>query len=141
MIFIPALKKDIQYLYWILIIILLITTVFFLLFNHALQQGSREPMAFDSKAWIEEADLEKRFKYKRRRMREDLTKNHLHVGMEQEEVLELLGDPEKKRKWEVDDTRFRYELGFFSWVGLDTYSLYIEFDDQNVVSDIYVNES
>lgn len=58
-------------------------------------------------------------------MADDLRKNVLHLGITDQEVAALLGEPDQRSR-----TQWRYNLGACSGLGIDYDLLYLTFDAQ-----------
>jgi hypothetical protein len=90
-------------------------------------------VAFDRAVWI-------RFRNNddpdnpRAQMVSDLLRNHLHQGMSQSEVIELLGEPEEK----PNRNHYEYVLGMWSGFRVDYDVLEVDFDSAGRVSLIRV---
>lgn len=132
-------KKSIEVLSKSIIILISIYSTFYLLFILTIYIRHC-PIPFESESWIAEREISSRYRYYRNKMRSDLVGNHLYEGMTKSEVKSLLGEPAKKYRWEVDDPRFKYEIGHISMFGLDQYALFVEFDDSDQITEFYIAE-
>jgi hypothetical protein len=65
-------------------------------------------------------------------MMNDLRKKYKLVGMTKDEIIDLLGDP-----GDTASSEFRYYLGY-SKTGINTGTLIITFNDNNIVTEIRV---
>ena len=83
-------------------------------------------MDFDSEKWKNWVETESTLSL-RWDMRKDLVKNHKLIGLTVPEIIDLLGEPEKK-----SDSEFRYYLGMAK-KGIDTGSLIITIEDGKVI--------
>ena len=87
---------------------------------------------FDSEKWKNWTETEKKMSV-RWDMMNSLRKNHELKGKSKAEIIELLGNPDEGKS----KLNFRYYLGMAKH-GIDTGSLVIKFDQNDLVSDFYV---
>jgi outer membrane protein assembly factor BamE (lipoprotein component of BamABCDE complex) len=94
--------------------------------------GKIEHTEFNSEKW-KNSDLNtERDMSLRWDMMNSLRKNYDLIGMKKSEIIELLGQPTS-----VINNQFHYYLGF-SKTGINTGTLYVTFDNKEVVSKIRV---
>lgn len=107
------------------LVVLIALTFFFL-------RGKITHEKFDSNLWkTANLNLEENMTL-RWDMMNDLRKKYKLVGMTKNEIIDLLGDPGG-----TESSEFRYYLGY-SKTGINTGTLIITFNDNNIVTEIRV---
>ncbi len=68
-------------------------------------------------------------------MYDDLIENYLHQGLPKNQVIDMLGEPDRTNY--STENNFNYILGMWSGWRVDHDFLYIEFDEDNLVDVFY----